>query len=340
MKQATISQPILAALAKVAVSTISRRFAQEDISPLDKSAKTKKFDVTSARRVMRGFFVHTDAPIQRKTHVFYNFKGGTGKTTLCSQTAFLLNLMGFTVLVIDCDAQAHLSTIMDYGEEESYNTLYDVLINSLPIKQAIYPVWEGLDIIPSNLGLTRIDIPLNMKQRREEMLARVLDSIKKDYDFILIDTNPSMTPLVVNALFAADHINVVCETAPLSLKGLSRVIDELERVFTEIRLPLRFSIVANKFESKMATAQEVLGALRRDYSLHMYQSVMRKSEDLNIASKKRLSVLSFAAKNSPANEDVLDFIGDFLEVSRKSLSTPLPFMDELVVTTLNETKEG
>ncbi len=312
-----VSQPILAAIAKMAVSSITRKLASKNILPVDTNASRKKYKASDARKIMKTIFIDGHPEITRKIQVFYNFKGGTGKTSLCSQMAFLLHLMGFKVLTIDCDSQSHLSSVLGFPEDREVKTIYDVMIDGIPIEEAIYSIDEGFDAIPSNLGLTRIEVPLSQKTRREETLDRILKPLVSKYDFILIDTNPTISTLNMNALYAANHINVVCETQPFSLHGLGMLVEEVGKIFKELQKPLNYSIIANKHETKTATSQEVLGVLRRDYSVHMNQSLIRKSEDINIASKRRQPVYSFAPKTSLALEDLIDYGHEFLEISRE-----------------------
>lgn len=272
----------------------------------------KKYDVKSCREVLRPCFYKVP---RKKIHVFYNFKGGTGKTTMCFQTAYMLALFGFNVLAVDLDSQGHLSNALRFGEDGQVSTMYDVMINGSPIKNSIHHLFDGLDAIPSNLQLTKTEVPLSQKMRREEILSRVLNEVRDQYDFILLDTNPTISTLNLNALFAADRINVVCETQPFSLNGLCILMEELEQIFADLRKPLDLSVIANKFEVKISSAQEVLGALQLDYKKELYQTVVRKSEDINLASKKRMPVIAFAAKNSSAFEDVFDLVKEFIKYS-------------------------
>ena len=317
MMNHVVSQPILAAIAKMAISSITRKLSAQNILPVDVAATRKKYKSSDARKIMKTIFVDEHPQVKRRIQVFYNFKGGTGKTSLCSQTAFFLHLMGFKVLTIDCDSQAHLSSVLGFPEDKEFKTIYDVLINGVPIEDAICTIDEGFDAIPSNLGLTRIEVPLSQKTRREESLDRILKPLIYKYVFILIDTNPTISTLNMNALYAAHHINVVCETQPFSLQGLGMLVEEIEKIFAELQRPLNYSIIANKHETKTATAQEVLGVLRRDYSVHMNQSLIRKSEDINIASKRRQPLYSFVSKTSLALEDLIDYSHEFLTISRK-----------------------
>ena len=311
---------VMSSLAGVNKATIGRKIVADDIQSLPDSLPNRKaYGIEAIRKVVGCYIKQKKSYIQKKVHTFYNFKGGTGKTSLCYQVASHLVFMGYNVLTIDMDPQAHLSSLEWFSEEEEYPTIYDVLINGEPIENTIKTVFSGLDAIPSNLLLTKLEILLSAKTRRETLLSKVIEPLKERYDFILIDTNPTISITNMNALIASDQINIITETHPLSLHGLGILIEEQEFLFREMELPFNYRIIANKYESKTATAQEVLGVLRSDYRESVCRTVVRKSEDINIASKKHLPISIFSNKKSPAFEDIIDLTREIIDMSIKNL---------------------
>jgi chromosome partitioning protein len=317
----SVKQTVLAQILGMSGSAISKKAQQLQLS-LNSSElnNTKKGYSLKNLRVLGEHFFSNNYKIEKKVHVFYNFKGGTGKTTLTYQISHVLFLMGFKVLVIDLDSQAHLSTLLRCEEEVLYSTIYDVLINGRDIKQVVKEAYDGFNFIPSNLRLTKIEVPLSQKTRREEILSKHIKAIKDEYDFVLIDTNPTISTLNINALFAADHINIVCETQPLSLSGLGILVEELGEIFKDIGRKFDYSVIPNKYESRTVTAQEVLGALRADYGEHVISTVIRKCEDFNLSTKLRKPVFSFANKQSPAFEDLIDCCHEIIKISSLPLT--------------------
>lgn len=314
----TLNQRTIARVLNSSPSTVNRVLNSNEIASTFESegGKVKRYDLVKIQQVARLILKNEMHPIVNKTSIFYNFKGGTGKTSLCFQTATHLAIMGYKVLAIDLDPQGHLSNAMGIGENINHFTMYDILINGMDINKAILPVCEGLDIIPANISMTRIEVPLSSKTKREEKLRLVLEPIKDQYDFILIDTNPTISTLNLNALVAADRINVVCETQPFSLSGLRVLVDEMLQFYDDMGIIPNFGIIANKYEAKTALSQEVLGTLRTEYKNHVMDSVVRKCEDINIAAKKRLPVCVFCGKNSSALEDILDLVYEFIKVAQ------------------------
>ena len=129
------SQSMLTKIANVSASTISRLSTKLDMKNL-KSEVRKKYDFSQARLILKQA-IGIEHLIHKKIQVFFNFKGGTGKTTICHQVAVHMALLGFKVLAIDCDPQAHLTYALGVTEEEENLTLYDVIVNKLPIKETI-----------------------------------------------------------------------------------------------------------------------------------------------------------------------------------------------------------
>ena len=122
-----------------------------------------------------------------------------------------------------------------------------------------------------------------------------------------------------NATYCADVVNIVCETQPFSLKGLDMLVKELEAFSRAMEKDILYKIIPNKYESKTATSQEVLGSLRHDYKNAVIESVVRKCEDINISAKKQMPICAFCKKRSIAFEDMCDLSLDLLQQSAKKI---------------------
>jgi len=150
---------------------------------------------------------------------------------------------------------------------------------------------------------------------REKVLSRLLEGVKKRYDFIFIDTNPTISTVNRNATLVADVLNVVCETQYYSLKGLEILMNEIDDFSDAMEKKINYVIIPNKYESKTATSQEVLGTLRKKYGNYVMESIIRKCEDINISAKKKMPVIGFCNKRSIALEDILDLTKEMLKKS-------------------------
>lgn len=309
------SQSMLTMLANTSPSIMSRLISKLDFkNDINEGRVRKKYNFTESRMILREI-VGKVYSVDKKVQVFFNFKGGTGKTSLCHQMSVHMALLGFNVLAIDCDPQAHLTYALGFNEGEDNITMYDVIINKLPIQESIRTTYPGVDVIPSDLSLTRIELPLSQTTNREKLLQKMIEPLKKNYDFIFLDTNPTISILNQNTTYCADVVNIVCETQPFSLKGLEMLIGELEEFSNAMEREIVYKIIPNKYEAKTATSQEILGSLRHNYQNAVMESIVRKCEDINISAKKRMPVCAFCKKRSIAFEDMCDLSLDILKKS-------------------------
>lgn len=239
---------------------------------------------------------------KNKIQMFYNVKGGTGKSTLTAQYVMKSAMLGLRVLAIDLDGQGHLTVNLDVLDAHERPTVYDVLINDLSLSDAIMNVAPGLDLVPANLGLCNIEIPLNNKPRREYRLAEAIEKIEDQYDLIVADTNPAASILNGSMLVASQLVNVVCATNPLSFHGMSLVMTTIEEMEREFKRELEVKIVPNMYDNREVISQEVLGELRAQFADHCTQSVVNRSADLNEATKRRTTVWAVNTKGVAAQD--------------------------------------
>jgi len=237
-----------------------------------------------------------------KIQMFYNVKGGTGKSTLTAQYVMRAAMMGLKVLAIDLDGQGHLTVNLDVMDAHERPTVYDVLINDLPLADAIMTVAPGIDLVPANLGLCNIEIPLNNKTRREYRLSEAIRKIADRYDLIVADTNPAASILNGSMMVAASKVNVVCATNPLSFHGMSLVMATIEMMEREFARKLNVSIIPNMYDNREVISQEVLGELRSQFDGSCTRAVVNRSADLNEATKRRSTVWDVNPKGVAATD--------------------------------------
>lgn len=306
LKDSCFSQTVLADLGETTSPTIARFMVKEKLQPLEESQSGKggkRVSYEDTRKLLSTIYASKHMPVQR-IQTFCNFKGGTGKTSLCYQVGTYMALMGYNVLLVDLDPQAHLTS---FFREASLRlpTLFDVINRGTPIRNIIFQAAPGLDLVPSNVSLTKIENELNNLIERFQFLNDQLDLIKDRYDFVFIDINPTISTLNRNAIFASDRINIICETQPLSLDGLTVLFPELKHFLNSSPKKKELRIIPNKYDSSTNTSKEVLGTLMSDYSSYLMNVVVRKCEEVNISTKVHLPVVCFSKKNSAAYEDML-----------------------------------
>jgi chromosome partitioning protein len=178
---------------------------------------------------------------------FAHHKGGTGKTTSCLNVAGYLQKDGKNVLVVDCDPQANATTGLGVNPESLELSMYDVFMSvfegfpDIVINDVIVPTASGVDLAPATLDLVGVEPYLYSIEDRAGLLREALARVRDNYDFILIDTPPSMGQFVINGLVAADHTVVTLDPGTFALKGM----DALSTVFGDIREMLGENISAD-----------------------------------------------------------------------------------------------
>jgi len=317
IKKDGMTQQIMALLADVSPSAVSRFISGNQIDRIkSEGQRNLRYPLDVSRRIVSSLLGKKEK-INKQRHVFYNFKGGTGKTSICYQVSSHVALMGYKVLVIDADPQAHLSTSMGFLNDSDNLTLYDCIVGKQSLKNVIKPIYPGLDCIPSNLSLTRLEVELNNMPKREERVSMELAAVEDEYDFIFIDTNPTISILNRNIITYADTINIVCETQPYSVNGLKILMEDLEQFFFHMRIEKpRINMIPNKYEDRTASSAESLTALKTYYSNYLKENfAIRKSEDIVASAKLGKPLAFFVKKNSIAFEDIVELAHDTINAS-------------------------
>lgn len=312
-----VTQKTIARLANVTNGTISRYFSKYGVNPLNKSSdhsKYLRYSVESVREFFKTSVFNGIESLPCQVLSFYNFKGGTGKTSVCFQVSSHLAMMGFNVLVIDADPQGHLSTSFGFDNTFSYPTLSDVVNGVVDFKDVTKPIFQGLDCLPANLSLTRLEVILNELPKREERLKILLQGIKDRYDFIIFDTNPTISLLNRNILVCSDLVSIICETQPYSLNGLKLLMEDMQKFYSNMQIHLpKIQIIPNKYEDRATSSAEAMSVLRQFYGDYMFPDfAIRRSEDINTGAKLSQPLAFFARTNSIALEDISDLIHYFL----------------------------
>ena len=233
--------------------------------------------------------------MQRRIITVTNNKGGVGKSTTVVNLAAGLAQQHRRVLVIDTDPQAN-ATFALLGPQALRKTLYDTLITqSMPLSELILPTRaEGVDIVPSDINLSAADIALAGVPGREKLLTRKLKPIA-GYDYILIDTPPSLGLLTVNSLTSATEVFIPVGVGTFGLLG----IQLLENTILQLKENLELDTLAvtgaiATLYDRTRVADDTLAALREHFATELFQSVIPKNKDIEEANSKSLSIFAYA----------------------------------------------
>jgi len=201
-----------------------------------------------------------------------NQKGGVGKTTTCANLGIGLAQEGKKVLLVDCDPQASLTISLGYHQPDKLPvTLYTALkkmLDDIPfiIEEGILHHAEGVDLMPASIELSGMEVLLVNAMSREKILKQYLDSIKRGYDYVLLDCMPSLGMLTVNALAAADSVLIPVQAQYLPAKGLEQLLQTINKVHRQINPRLKIDgILLTMVDSRTNYAKEISSLLRDTY---------------------------------------------------------------------------
>ncbi|MGC9468895.1 MAG: ParA family protein [Anaerolineae bacterium] len=215
-----------------------------------------------------------------------NQKGGVGKTTTVVNLAAVIADWGFRTLVIDIDPQCNATTSLGLDARSITQTIYDVLVNGLAVDEVIHETkWAGLNLVPSTPSLAGAPVELNAEpaRLRVEHLATALASLD-DYDYVLIDSPPSLGLLTVNALVAAQGVIIPVQCEYLALEGLTQLMHTISLVQRGLNRGLLLrGVVMTMYDRRTTLSHEVVDEVRRYFPKKVFSTIIPRNVRLSEA---------------------------------------------------------
>ena len=237
---------------------------------------------------------------QARVIAFANQKGGVAKTTTTLNLAAAFAEEGHRVLCIDMDPQGNLTMSQGIDPETLDESMFDVLVHDMPIRQIIQHC--EIDVAVSSIDLAGAEIAMSMKIGRERSLDKALKVVRADYDFICIDTPPSLGLLTVNALTAADKVIVPVQCEYLSMRGLAQLQNTLQMIRENLNPDVDIAgILPTMVDTRTLHAREALEILEENFGDRVFGARIKKTVRFAEAPVKGMSVLKYDPNGQAAD---------------------------------------
>ena len=237
-----------------------------------------------------------------KSYVFVNQKGGVGKTTSAINIGAFMAEAGKSVLLVDFDSQANLSSGVGITKDKAKPGIYELISGLAPASQVIKnTAIKNLFVIPSDRDLAGAAVELIEQEDRDFFLSRALSPIKKNYDFILIDCPPSLGVLTLNGIMAADSIIIPMQCEYFAMEGLTHLLETVKRIQKNVNPSLKIGgIFFTMYDPRTRLAQQVVREVSSYFKSSVFSSIIPRNVRLSEAPSHGLPISKYDPASSGA----------------------------------------
>ncbi|MBF4695444.1 ParA family protein [Fusibacter ferrireducens] len=250
-----------------------------------------------------------------KSIAVFNQKGGVGKTTTAVNLAAGLAQLGRKVLLIDNDPQGNLTSGVGVDKYNVDYSIYEVLINNVPITSAIVQTqFDNLSILPGSVDLAGAEIEIIELENRETLLKRCLSEIKSDFDYLIIDCPPSLGMLTINALVAVDSVIIPIQCEYYALEGVSQLLNTFNLIKQSINPEIEIQgVLLSMFDGRTNLSIQVVEEVKKHFRDLVYSTIIPRNIRLAEAPSFGLPIMHYDSKSKGAIA-YMDLAEEFMEL--------------------------
>lgn len=251
---------------------------------------------------------------QNKVVAIANQKGGVGKTTTSINLASCIAARGYKVLLIDMDPQGNSSSGVGFEREINDVSVYDVLTGGKGMDEIVFATdFDGLMLVPSTTDLAGAEIELVDHPEREFILRQAIASMKRDYDFILLDCPPSLGLITINALVAANSVLMPIQTEYYALEGLGHLLHTISLIHEHLNPELAIEgILLTMYDARTNLSSQVADEVKEHFGELVFETVIPRNVKLSEAPSFGQPILAYASHSS-GSKAYVGFAEEFLE---------------------------
>lgn len=251
-----------------------------------------------------------------------NQKGGVGKTTTSINLSASLTAAELKILLVDIDPQANTSNGVGVETKNLDDTIYEVMVNGLPITKAIFDTeMKGLKLVPSHINLVGAEIEMVSLKNREKVLRNVLRDIKDLFDFIIIDCPPSLGLLTLNGLTAADSVLIPVQCEYYALEGLGQLLNTISLVRYQLNPDLDIEgVLLTMFDSRLRLSNQVVDEVRRHFEDNVFKTIINRNVRISEAPSHGKPVILYDAV-STGSKNYLALAKEIIENNKEYINS-------------------